>query len=277
MVNCIVCGKELSKDQIKSAGYKKREPLYFSKNCSYQSDLRNKKISNSQKGKSLTQEQKNKISNTLKGRKLSEETINKLKDKRKYRVISDDMKKKISESLKSHSVSKETKLKISRSLKGEKLSEETRNKMSKSRKGRKRPDVSKFMKKFHKGKTLSEDHKNKISKTVRLQMIELTKLRLEKNEQLIPNWNPQACDYFENFDKENKTLGRHARNGGEFYIKELGYWLDYINHDLKLIIEYDEKYHQNKNQRKKDMKRQREIQEIYPDYEFKRINDQEVK
>jgi very-short-patch-repair endonuclease len=91
-----------------------------------------------------------------------------------------------------------------------------------------------------------------------------------------PNFNPKACDYFEKFDKENNTSGQHARNGGEFHIKELGYWVDYINHDLKLIIEWDEEKHFTENKLiEKDIIRQQEIQELYPDYEFRRIRENE--
>ena len=87
-----------------------------------------------------------------------------------------------------------------------------------------------------------------------------------------PNWNPKACDYFEKFDLENNTQGQHARNGGEFHIKELGYWVDYINHDLKLIMEYDEKYHDK--QKEKDLKRQEEIESFFSEYKFIRIKDE---
>lgn len=89
----------------------------------------------------------------------------------------------------------------------------------------------------------------------------------------MPNWNPKACDYFEEFDKENNTQGQYARNGGEYRIKELGCWLDYINHDLKLIMEYDESYHKNPKQKEKDMRRQKEIQEYFSNYEFRRIEE----
>lgn len=92
--------------------------------------------------------------------------------------------------------------------------------------------------------------------------------------QVMPSWNPKACDYFEEFDQDNNTSGQHARNGGELHVKELGYFIDYINHDLKLIMEYDEKYHNSSKQKEKDIIRQQEIQELYPDYEFKRIKEQ---
>ncbi len=136
-------------------------------------------------------------------------------------------------------------------------SEITREKMSKAKKGKIR-------------KQSQEEIKNR-----RILFYNKMQQRLNMGLQIIPNWNPKACDYFENFDKQNNTRGQHARNGGEFYIKELGYWVDYINHDLKLIMEYDEQKHfdTNGDLRKKDLIRQQEIQEVFPDYEFKRIKE----
>lgn len=80
------------------------------------------------------------------------------------------------------------------------------------------------------------------------------------------------------FNRKNRTNGQHARNGGEYYIKELGYWLDYINHDLKLIIEYDEKKHfdVNGNLLEKDVIRQKEIEDYFNEYKFLRIKDENI-
>ena len=63
-------------------------------------------------------------------------------------------------------------------------------------------------------------------------------------------------------------------NGGEYHIKELGYFPDYINFDLKVIMEWDEKRHfdENGNLKKEDLVRQKEITNHFPDFEFIRIN-----
>lgn len=126
------------------------------------------------------------------------------------------------------------------------------------------------------GRKLKKETKRKIGLKNRIHHINRIKKILSKGDQLSPNWNPKACDYFEQFDKQHNTSGQHARNGGEFYIKELGYWVDYMNHDLKLIMEYDEKHHFNKDGklRKKDIIRQQEIEELYPEYDFRRIKDE---
>ena len=53
-------------------------------------------------------------------------------------------------------------------------------------------------------------------------------------------------------------------NGGEFYIKELGYWVDGYDKDKNVVIEIDEKRHFdiNGNLHKKDIKRQDEIMDL---------------
>jgi len=93
---------------------------------------------------------------------------------------------------------------------------------------------------------------------------------------IYPNWNPKACEYFRKYDSDHNTNGQYATNGGEYRIRELGYWVDYINHDIKLIMEYDEKAHfdENGNLKEKDISRQHEIQQMFPDYEFVRIRDE---
>ena len=56
-----------------------------------------------------------------------------------------------------------------------------------------------------------------------------------------PNYNPNACKYF---DKLNDKMGWslcHAMNGGE--IKYDKYWLDAYDKEKNIIVEYDEKHH----------------------------------
>lgn len=119
-----------------------------------------------------------------------------------------------------------------------------------------------------KGKHLSKkDKRNK-----RLAKIK----RIEKIGPCRPGFNIKACEYFRQFDEEHNTKGHYALyGGGEYKVKELGYFLDYINFDLKLIIEWDEKshYHKNGKLRKKDIIRQKEIQMFFPDFEFRRIRE----
>ncbi len=124
--------------------------------------------------------------------------------------------------------------------------------------------------KGHKGKTrkFTEKHKRNLR---------LARIRYKEKQigQIVPNYNLKSQEYFKKFDEEHNTSGRYALNGGEFQIKDLGYFPDYINFDLKLIIEWDEKHHYDcdGNLKKKDVQRQREIEKLFPDFEFIRIKD----
>jgi hypothetical protein len=100
------------------------------------------------------------------------------------------------------------------------------------------------------------------------------KKRLEEKGILIPNFNITACEYFKKFDEKNKTLGEYALyGGGEHFISELGYWTDYFNSNLKLIIEWDEESHYKPCKSRKDAQRQKEITELFTDYDFIRIRE----
>jgi len=51
-------------------------------------------------------------------------------------------------------------------------------------------------------------------------------------------------------------------NGGEYHIKELGYWLDGYDKENNTVYEFDEKYHfdKNGNLSEYDLIRQQEIE-----------------
>ncbi len=94
-----------------------------------------------------------------------------------------------------------------------------------------------------------------------------------------PNFNLKACELFKSHDERLNTKGEYAvYGGGEHFVKELGYWLDYFNPELKLIIEYDEpKHYDHKgNLKPKDVQRQAEIQALHPDFEFRRIKEGKI-
>lgn len=108
----------------------------------------------------------------------------------------------------------------------------------------------------------------------------VTKIRIKRIEeiknksidgQISPNYNPSSIPIIE---ETAKKLGitdlQHAENGGEFYIKELGYWVDGYSREKNVVIEYDEQHH--KKQTKKDEQRQKEIMD-YLRCEFIRIKE----
>ena len=88
--------------------------------------------------------------------------------------------------------------------------------------------------------------------------------------QLIPNYNPKACLIFDEISLKENIHIQHALNGGEYYIKELGYWVDGYDKENNVVYEFDEKYH--KYQNKKDSIRQNEIIDLL-DCEFIRIKE----
>ncbi len=85
------------------------------------------------------------------------------------------------------------------------------------------------------------------------------------------SFNPRVSKWFQRFDDLYGTKGVYASFGNEEY-KVGWYSLDYINHDLKLIMEWDEHHHyQNNKLKPKDAKRQSFIQRRFPNYKFIRI------
>jgi hypothetical protein len=103
-----------------------------------------------------------------------------------------------------------------------------------------------------KKKPMSDETKRKI----RISTIDF----INKNVgQCFPRYNPHACSLFEKINNDFNLNGRHAENGGEFYIKDLGYWVDYYEPTYNLVIEYYEKYHERDNVVNKDKIRLQQI------------------
>lgn len=237
-----------------------------------------------------SEETKRKMSNSHKGKKHSDETKKKIGEAGKGRVVSDITKSKLRIAMlkyyethdspnKENKFSEEAKIKISEANKGREFSEKTKIKMSLAHmghvpwnKGLKTGPLSKKHKlnisEANKGRKLSIEAKT----NKRLARIKEIK---SKYGQIMPNYNPKACKLFDKLNKENGWNLLHAENGGEFRVPKLGYFVDAIDFKNKIIIEYDEKQHfnSNGNLKEKDIERQREIMELYPDFEFKRIKE----
>lgn len=91
--------------------------------------------------------------------------------------------------------------------------------------------------------------------------------------QVYPAYNLNSIPIIEAKAKElGITDIQHAENGGEFHIKELGYWVDGYSKEKNIVIEYDEKHHFNVNGtlKEKDIRRQLEI-EKFLNCEFVRV------
>lgn len=104
-------------------------------------------------------------------------------------------------------------------------------------------------------------HTEKSRKKMRLSAIKRIK---DQYGQIFPNYSLKACKLFNNLNRFTGWNGQHAENGGEFYIEELGYFVDYYEKNLNLILEYDEPHHYNSDGtlREKDLQRQKEITEF---------------
>lgn len=107
-------------------------------------------------------------------------------------------------------------------------------------------------------------HYNQIHSEETLKKMRVSTLRyLETTKgQLAPRYNTQSISIIDQLAKELGYDFQHAENGGEFYIKELGYWLDAYDNSKNVVLEVLEKHHFKRGVlRKKDITREREIRE----------------
>ncbi len=78
-----------------------------------------------------------------------------------------------------------------------------------------------------------------------------------------PNYNPSSIPIIEAKAEElGITDLQHAENGGEFHIKELGYWVDGYSEEKNIVIEYMELHHTRPRHLKRDARRKKEIIEL---------------
>lgn len=144
--------------------------------------------------------------------------------------------------------SEESKRKISIANKGRIHSKEARENMSKAQLNRSKipPEVGRKISAALKGRPKSAAHKEK------LRLAKIKDLRNKYGNKLGPNYNKTACVIFEEINNKLNWKGLHAENGGEYSIG--GYFLDYYEPTINLVIEYDEPDHKYK--RAKDIEKQ---------------------
>jgi len=114
-------------------------------------------------------------------------------------------------------------------------------------------------------------HSIEAKKKMRLSHIERISNR---NANVYPNYNPNSIPILEQTASElGITDLQHAENGGEFYITELGYWVDGYSEEKNIVLEYDEPHHFNSDGtlKQRDIERQQEIEE-YLNCKFIRIS-----
>jgi hypothetical protein len=106
---------------------------------------------------------------------------------------------------------------------------------------------------------------DKIRKKQRLITVEKIEKQICNGGQITPAYNINSISILEEVAKKLgiKDL-QHAENGGEYHIKDLGYWVDGYSKEKNIVIEIDEQHHFNKDGslKEKDIIRQREIEEL---------------
>jgi len=219
-----------------------------------------KKLSNSQIGKTIKESTKLKISKANKGNLAWNKRLTKAIDERikKYgKNVSKTRLRKLKNGEMLHNSLGQKRTKKSRLLMSKAHIGQTSNKKGKT-----------FEQIYGKSKAIQ------IKNILRLHRIN----QILKNGLIFPAYNKKAIEFFKVFDKKNNTNGQYATNPKEYCINSLGYWVDYINFDKKIIMEYDEKHHYNNdgNLRNKDIQRQQKIQKNFPDFDFVRIKGEDV-
>ena len=158
------------------------------------------------------------------------ETRNKIRSSMLGKIHSQSACRKIAISKIGKNLTQETRLKIGASKLGKTLSQKTRRKISISTSGKNHHNY---------GKTATLESKRKM-RIARIKRIELDKF---SGNQIQPNYNPVACQKIDAYGKKNGYIFQHAMNGGEYHIKELGYFVDGYDKEKNVVIEYYEKIH----------------------------------
>ncbi len=72
-----------------------------------------------------------------------------------------------------------------------------------------------------------------------------------------PSYNRDACQLFDEINRELRWSGKHAENGGEVIV--CGWFLDYYEPTKNIAIEYDEPKHNQPKQKERDEIKQTKI------------------
>jgi len=134
-------------------------------------------------------------------------------------------------------MSKKTKRKMSEARIGIKLSKETKLKLSLQKQGDKNPF---FKKKF------SKKHRENLR---------IAALKRLKKQGIMVAFNPQACEFIDEYGKKNGYNFRHALNGGEVCLS--GFPVDGYDKEKNIVFEYDERYHRSIRRKRKDIYKQK--------------------
>lgn len=238
------------------------------------SEEHKKKIGLANKGRIISEEEKNRLRSLNINKKHTEETklkISKIAKEKQFglwmkgKKQSQETIKKLSELRKGHTTSEETRKKISLANSGEKNgfwgkthSDEYKKRLSENSDNlRKNAHTEIAIEKRRKkiiGRTTSEETK------IKMRISHINRIK-NKNGGVCPMHNINACKYFDELSKKMEWNLQHALNGGEFYVSSLGYFVDAYDFNKNIVVEYDEPLHydRNNNLKNKDVIRQTQI------------------
>jgi len=153
----------------------------------------------------------------------------------------------------------EAKEKMSEIKKGKKFTDEHKKNLSKSLIGRQGYWEGKKLSENH-IKKLSDSHKGKthsIESKYKCRLALINRLKKRGIELGKVSYNPQACQFIDQLNKERGWNLQHALNGGE--VELYGYFVDGYDKERNIIFEYDEPPHQNLIIKNKDIIRQKNL------------------
>ncbi len=95
--------------------------------------------------------------------------------------------------------------------------------------------------------------------------------------QVVPRYNKTSITVLENYAKKHNLRLMHAENGGEFFIKELGYFVDGYDPINNVVVEFDERHHftLDGKLKQRDVERETEIKKLLK-CEFIRIRYDQI-
>lgn len=127
---------------------------------------------------------------------------------------------------------------------GKKLSEEHCENIAKTKRGRKLSlKHIEIIRNVNAGNTYAKGIKHTDETRCKLRIARANYAMRNAGTRICPAFNEIACDYFEWVNKWNGWNGRYATNGGEYFVKELGYFVDYYEPVENIVIEWDEPRH----------------------------------
>ena len=113
-----------------------------------------------------------------------------------------------------------------------------------------------------------EYHKTQLGKphsseTRRKMRISTLKYLSNSKGQVVPRYNKDSIRIIEEFGEKHGYKFRHAENGGEIFLKDLGYWLDAYDEQNNVVLEiYERRHYQNGMLSQRDAQREIEIKNL---------------